>query len=226
VVAPVARQVQTLIEKTAGLRGGAAEAVDVTVDLGDGSRLSGTVPGVHGERVVRVEYSRLSAKHRIRSWVHVLALAAGRPGHDWCAATVGRGRDEPTMSALVAPGQLEAREVLATLVALYRAGLRRPLPLAPKASDAYADLRWKGSSVASAQAKAGQEWRRTLGDGREIGEFDDHWHQRVWGKAHLTDLLAVGRAVTGEPFDDEPHRFGQLARHVFEPLLQHETRHR
>jgi len=28
--------------------------------------------------------------------------------------------------------------------------------------------------------------------------------------------------VAGEPFDDEPHRFGQLARQVWDPLLDHE----
>ena len=35
----------------------------------------------HGEAVVRVEYSQLAAKQRVRAWVRLLALtAAARPG--------------------------------------------------------------------------------------------------------------------------------------------------
>jgi exodeoxyribonuclease V gamma subunit len=224
VVDPIARRVEVLVDKTAGLRAGPAEAVDVTVDLVGGMRLAGTVPGVHGERVVRVEYSRLSAKHRIRSWVYLLALVAARSGPEWCAATVGRGRDDPVMSALTAPDPEEAREVLATLARLHRAGLGGPLPLAPKTSCAYAEQRRKGSPPKAAEAKAAGEWRTLLGDGREFGDFDDAWHQRVWGNAPLGDLFAEP-ARSGEGHDDEPHRFGQLARQVFGPLLEHEGLH-
>jgi len=221
-VDPIARRVEVLVDKTAGLRGGAVDAVDVTVDVGEGLRLAGTVPGVRGDRLVRVEYSRLSAKHRIRSWVQVLALAAARPGRDWCAATVGRGGDDPVMSALAAPDADEARAVLTTLVRLHRAGLCAPLPLAPKTSCTYAEQRRKGSPPRAAQAKAAFDWRKQLGDGREFGDFDDPEHLRVWGRARL-DELAREPSRAGEAYDDEPHRFGQLARQVFEPLLEHET---
>ena len=224
VIAPIADRVQVLVEKTAGLRAGNAEPVDVTVDLGDGLRLAGTVPGLHGDRIVRVEYSRLSAKHRVRSWVHLLALAGGRPNRDWCAAAVGRGDQDPVMSALTAPSQDDARALLATLVRLHRAGISEPLPLAPKTSFAYAAHRQRNAPPKAAEAKAAFEWRKGLGDGREIGDFDDAWHLRAWGKARLADLL-VAPAQAGEEFDDEPHRFGQLARQVFAPLLGHEAVH-
>ena len=226
VVGPISRRVEVLVDKTAGLRAGEAEAVDVTVDLGDGLRLAGTVPAVHGDRVVRVEYSRLSAKHRIRSWVHLVVLAATRPGRDWCAATVGRGReDEPLMSALVAPSQEEARAILTTLERIQRAGLSEPLPMAPKTSCAYAEQRGKGSPPRAAEAKAAAEWRRELKDRREIGDFGDPEHLRVWGKVWLTDLLTAP-PQHGEDYADEPHRFAQLARQVFGPLLEHEGMHR
>jgi exodeoxyribonuclease V gamma subunit len=224
VVDPIAGRVEVLVTKTAGLRAGTAEAVDVAVDLGDGLRLAGTVPGLRGDRIVRVEYSRLSAKHRIRSWVYLLALVAARPGREWCAATVGRGRDDPLMSAMTAPTTEEARETLTSLVRLMRAGLSEPLPLAPKTSAAYAELRQKGSPPRAAEFKAGDEWHKRLKDGREFGDFDDAWHQRVWGTVSLRDLL--GRAARpGEAYDDEPHRFGQLARQVFGPMLEHEGFH-
>ncbi len=224
IVAPLADRVAVLVDKTVGLRAGDVEALDVTVDLGDGLRLAGTVPGVHGDRVVRVEYSRLSAKHRIRSWLHVLALTAARPGRDWCAATVGRGGNDPVMSALTAPTPDEARTILTTLVRLHRTGLGEPLPLAPKTSCAYAELRAKGSPPKAAEARAAGEWRKQLSDGREFGDFDDAEHLTVWGSSSLRDLLRQPTR-SGEAFDDEPHRFGQLARQVFGPLLEHEGMH-
>jgi exodeoxyribonuclease V gamma subunit len=157
--------------------------------------------------------------------VHLLALAAGRPGRAWSAATVGRGGDDPVMSALTAPGTAEAGTLLATLARLHRLGLSRPLPLSPRASCAYAEQRGTGSPPRAAAAKAAGEWRRSLGDGRDIGDFDDPEHLRVWGRTRLPDLL-VEPARAGEEHADEPHLFGQLARQVFTPLLAHEGMHR
>lgn len=128
------------------------------------------------------------------------------------------------MSALTPPDQDQARAVLATLVRLHRAGLCAPLPLVPKTSCAYAEQRAKGSPSRAAQAKASSEWRKQLSDGREFGDFDDPEHLRVWGRGPLEDLLREP-VVAGEPYDDEPHRFGQLARQVFGPLLEHEVIH-
>jgi exodeoxyribonuclease V gamma subunit len=93
--------------------------------------------------------------------------------------------------------------------------------LTPKASSAYAERRRAGSPAAGAVARAATQWRASRKDGSEFGEFDDPGHRRVWGDARLRDLLGQP-AVAGEPFDDEPHRFGQLARQVWDPLLDHE----
>ena len=46
----------------------------------------------------------------------------------------------------------------------------------------------------------------------------------MWGDARLRDLLGQP-AVPGEAFADEQHRFGQLARQVWDPLLDHEGRY-
>jgi exodeoxyribonuclease V gamma subunit len=225
VLVPIARDVEQLVDRTAGLRAGESRSVDVSVELEDGTRLAGTVTGVHQDRVVRVEFSRLNARHRLRAWVQLLALTAGRTEHSWCAATVGRGRDGPAMSALAPPAPDEARALLGGLVALRRSGLREPLPLAARTSCAYAEVRGRGGSVTAAEAKAAGEWRKERGDGTAFGDFEDPAHLRVWGPLGLRELLALHRLCSGEPYDDEPHRFGQLARQVWAPLLGHEGRH-
>ncbi len=219
VVDPVADEVEALVVRTAGLRGGRPEALDVSVDLGCGVRLVGTVPGIHGTAVVRVTYSRLAAKHRLRAWVQLLALAASRPEGPWQAATAGRGRKPGTqaLSRIDAPPPDAAREVLDGLVALYRLGRREPLPLAPATSCSYAEKRRSGSPPGACAARAGLEWRRSH-DGGDIGEHADVHHVRVWGDAPF-DALTRAPARTDLGWADEGSWFGQLARLVWEPLL-------
>jgi exodeoxyribonuclease V gamma subunit len=122
------------------------------------------------------------------------------------------------MSVLTPPEPEQARAILTMLVRLHRLGLTEPLPLAPRTSCAYAEHRAKGSPPKAAEVKAAAEWRRQLGDGREFGDFDDPEHLRVWGSSRLPDLLR-DPAHPDEPYGDEPHRFGQLARQVFADLL-------
>jgi exodeoxyribonuclease V gamma subunit len=216
VVTPVADEVDALVAQTEGLRTGDAVVLDAAVTLPDLSRVSGTVPGVYGDRLVRVVYSQLGTKHRLRAWVQLLLVVAAHEGRDWTAATVGRGRT-PTLSQLVPPSRADAVARLAELVAVYRAGLESPLPLAPRTSGAYADKRHRGSPVAASTLKAEGEWRRSY-QGREIGEFGDAEHLRVWGDRPLGALLAAPvRADLA--WSEEGTLFGQLARVVWEPLL-------
>ncbi len=221
VLKPIADNVDALVTKTAALRAGVAASLDVAVDLDSGARVSGTVPGVHGDRIVRVVYSKLGAKHRLRAWVYLLAVVAAYPDRDWSAATVGRGRSQPTMSALVAPPAQDARDLLDQLVRLYRAGLREPLPLSPKSSASYAQKRSVNSPIKASQIKAAQDWRRYY-DGRAIGDFNDTEHRRVWGDVDLAVLLQAP-ARDGLPWAEEGSWFGQLARTVWDPLLTAET---
>ena len=69
--------------------------VDVDIDLADerwpGRRLTGTIGPLWGDRTVSVTYSKLAARHRLRAWITLLALAAGAPGVGWEAYCIGRG---------------------------------------------------------------------------------------------------------------------------------------
>ena len=94
----------------------------------------GTVGGVHGDAAVRVEFSKLGAKQRVRAWVRLVALTAAQPGPR-LAGGDGRPRGPRRGRGRAASGRStadRARGVLADLVALHREGLRAPLPLPTK----------------------------------------------------------------------------------------------
>ena len=66
------------------------ESYDIDLDLGDGTRLTGTVAGVRGDVLLTLTPSSLSAKHRLAAWIDLLALTAAHPGREWRATTIGK----------------------------------------------------------------------------------------------------------------------------------------
>jgi exodeoxyribonuclease V gamma subunit len=211
-------QARPLAAAATALRTVPASNVDVDVDLG-GCHLRGTVPGVYGDRLVSVGYSRLGATHRLQSWLALLALSAHDPDRNWVAHTIGRptnsrSRDAHQVSVLGPIDDYRAREVLRELVDLRSAGLGEPLPLPVKASCAYARMRRTHASTAEALRKAGWEWD----DGRFPGECSDPAHVRVWGPAAPLPGLDA-RPRPGEGFDGETTRFGALALRLWTPLI-------
>jgi exodeoxyribonuclease V gamma subunit len=195
--------VEELVAASTPLLAGEPDARDVDLALADGSRVVGTLGGLHQGALVRVEYSKLAAKQRIRAWVRLVALAAAHPSTPWRAVTVGRGFGGAVAVATLGPVDAgRARGVLADLVALYRAGLREPLPLPTGAACAYARARTAGASDGNALAKAGQVWC-----GSKRPERDEPPYVRVFG---------AGAEVLGT-------RFGELALRVWGPLLDAES---
>jgi exodeoxyribonuclease V gamma subunit len=177
---------------------------------------------VYGDTVATVTYSRLGPKHRLRAWVHLLALTTGHPGQRWRAVTIGRGdarrdRGRPRRSTLGPLAATTAAAALATLVQLYDEGLGEPLPLVLKASHAYAACRAGGGSPDEAAVKARQEWTRF----RAGGESDDPAHALVWGTAPPLEVLLADPAA--EAGSGEPTRFGALAMRLWVPLFDAET---
>ncbi|QNN55135.1 exodeoxyribonuclease V subunit gamma [Nocardioides mesophilus] len=201
-------------------RPGQPSGLDLDIDLGGGRRLTGTVGSVFGNRLVHVSYSSLAAKHRLRSWVDLLALSVGHPDHSWTAHTLGRGK-AATAQALAGPLDHRAEQWLRELVDLYDRGMREPLPLPVKTACAYAEeaVRSRRGGSSSPLWKARREWETDRYSATGIpGEDADPSHVQVFGEhAPLECLLTEPRA--DEQWNGEQHRLGQLALRLWGPLL-------
>ncbi len=211
---PVAEQADTL---RAGRR---AEALDVSVDLGSGRLLTGTVADVYGERLVRASFSRVGPKHWIDVWVPLLALGASRPGRPFSAGAVGRGAtgrqgdpDSPTARVAWAVPD-EARELLADLVAIYDAGMCEPLPLPLKTGHEWGR---KHRSPKVARVKAAEfKWKSN----KFPGEDADPEQVMVWGRACALEALLASAPRPGEEIEGEDTRLGALARRIWVPMIE------
>ncbi len=209
VISDVGTRVATLVERTIDLRAGDAESIDVDVALPDGRRVTGTIEGIHGDRVVTVTYSTVRAKHRLRDWVRLLALAAQRPDVPWTSHTAGKigsGTARLVTGPLADPES--AAGLLADLVELRDAGLTRPLPLPVELAYAFAtSLRSRGPLDAGRRAMA--EWGRAGGNRGPAPEREAEEIVRTWGpKARYDTLREAG--------------FESLAMRLFDGALDHQ----
>ncbi|MFX0577424.1 exodeoxyribonuclease V subunit gamma [Nocardia nepalensis] len=200
----------------------APRAVDIAVDLGNGRRLTGTVPEVRGESLVRTTFSRLAPKHRIAAWVSLLALAVTED-RSWRAVTTGRGQfGRPAWrSELIAPEPPAALAILRELVRLRDAGLTEPLPIAPSATAVYAERRFRGSNADEAVTAAEREFNGGPNGPGPFGDHTDRHLRYIWGPGPRLEHLMATPAPAGEP--GETTRFGSLARRMWAPLLAAEN---
>ncbi|WP_019202791.1 exodeoxyribonuclease V subunit gamma [Tsukamurella sp. 1534] len=205
-VAELARVARPLME-------GPATTVDVSVDLGEGRRLVGSVPSVRPDGVVRASFSRLAPKHRVAAWVSLLALAAG--GRDGAAAVaIGRARFRGVLtSRLSVPA--DPAVVLRQLVDLRDRGLREPLPLFPTTSALYIERGTAGDTQQAALDAARAEFDSAFGDGR------DRSIRYALGDTAFDDAL-VPPVGDEAGFSRAGTRFGALAARLWVPLLTHE----
>jgi exodeoxyribonuclease V gamma subunit len=204
---------------------GAARSLDVRADL-QGGRLAGTVSGVVGDVVADVTFARVSAKRRLRAWARVLALTATDPERPFRAVTIGRARREAsrtrrvtvtTIPPLLPQGSVEERRLhaiglLDDLVALYRLGMREPLPLYAETSAAYA------SGGRAAQTLARKAWTTPFGDAAH--EDRDEEHVLVLGPGTAFDDLLAEPPRAEEDWSDEPSRLGRYARRLWDPVAE------
>lgn len=178
---------------------GTEERRMLALPLEDGTTLAGTVGGLFAGGLVEWRLGRLRARDRLGVWVrHLLLQAAGGTASRPCL-WVGTGKDDFLSLGPVA----DAAGVLRDLVALYREGHCRLLPLFPESACAFVDERRKGER--RARWAAAEKW-----EGNEYyggpGESEDAWNALAWRET--------------EPLDDE---FERLAERVFGPILAAEV---
>ena len=155
--------------------------------------VSGTVPGVSGDVVRTVTYSRVSAKHRLAAWVRLLALTAAYPERPFAAATVGRapgrrggdGRADPALGARRREPPRGCARAARDTVDLYDRGMREPLPLYCLTSAAYAEAAAAGGDPGRRRAR-GVDVRVELRQGGQGARAP----ARLGGVRTLDDLLA------------------------------------
>ena len=204
-------------------------SVEVRVDLPGSPLLLGTVPGVRGDTVHSVTYSRLGPAARLIAWLRLLALSATWPEHAFRAQTIGRANRRGRTVALATVGPLGedltsrrmiAEQHLGVLLDLFARGLCEPLPLSCKTSAAWAEAVVAGADAGAAAAAATECWESGWNDPKEDADTE---HELVLG-AHVS----LGRllAVSGAPRPDEagwvpaePTRFGLYARRLWDGLL-------
>jgi exodeoxyribonuclease V gamma subunit len=208
VLADVTARVGRLSTAAAPYRSGPPARHEVTTTLDEWS-LSGTVSGVHGTDVVRVQYGRLTAKHRLEAWLELLALTLAAPDEGWRAVLVG----SRSGSVLGPVNQQWSRLVLADLVSLWRIGRSEPLPFATRTSAHYAELQHSGQPWDNARDQRLQTtWEKER----------DEAYACFFGPK-LSDLQQeAARPEEQRGSHQEPTRFGVLARRVFLPLLHSE----
>jgi exodeoxyribonuclease V gamma subunit len=215
-------QVEPLVEAATELRVGPAQSTDVTVPLPDGREVRGTVPGVHDDTIVRVGFSRLRPRDRLGAWVRLLVLAATRPGVEWSAVTLARGRSGGVArSTLSAPDQETARQLLAYLVDLYDRGLCAPLPIPERTAAGYAEQRHAGVEPGAALAGVEREW---IGTQNFPGERDSAAARLAWGVDAPLSVLTAEPAGPRIGWPQETTRFGATACRLWVPLLTVERR--
>ncbi len=233
VVGRVRRTVEQIAAQARAATGEAFEpqSVDVKLALPGERRLSGTVANV-GEGVLRaVAFSRVGPRHRLASWVRLLALSAAQPETAFAALTIGRARKgardaDVTIARLPAlagdaPGRrARALDQLAILVDLRDRALREPLPLACLSSAAYARARMLGKDPERA---AREQWTSGF---NFAGEDAQPAHVLIFGPAAPFDDLLAPRPLADEAGDGwetgETTRFGRCALRLWTGLLAHE----
>jgi len=214
-------------------------SVHVNAVLPSLAMLIGTVSGVRGTMLMSATYSRLSPRHRLASWVRLLALSAAHPQERFEAVAIGRGEAESDLEVCIARVPMLAADprarqrlaltLLTDLVDLRARGLREPLPLPCDTAAVYARAVIGGVDEDDALDRAQKRWktqRAAPGQLAHRGECEDPEHLLAFGEEHpFAALLAVTPHAdeSGEGWAAQPQsRFGRLARRLWDPLLERE----
>jgi exodeoxyribonuclease V gamma subunit len=163
-------------------------------------RLAGTLSSITDDGLLQFRAGKAHGKAQLALGLDALiwsALGETRPVHRLIA--------EAGPQLIAATAQVEARAVLADLLALMRQAQTQALPLMPKTAYAYAHaLRAKGDEVSAWRAAADQ-WSKREG----YGEGQDAWVR----------LALRGNDPFADAQSDAAAQFRRLSRALFDPFL-------
>ncbi len=193
------------------LEPGALPPLEVDLELGD-FRLAGRLDWLYPQGIRRYRFARIKAGDRLSLWILHLVLCASREPESgpWRSVLMGLppAGGKKTRWAACEYGQVEAPgEHLLSLLELYRQGLSRPLPFFPETSWEYARRILERPERPDREA-SGPARRTWEGSGYGRGEREDPY----------TALCFRGIDPVGA------EEFKEIARRVFGPLRDHETR--
>jgi exodeoxyribonuclease V gamma subunit len=208
----IATLAEPLARRLERLRRGRAEPFPVDVILRDGTRVGGQIDEVWEPGPVVGQFARVSGRSLLSLWIRHLAyclqLAAGGRPCKGRSYLVGRapGEGDGIVELCLRPVE-RPESLLADLIELERIGQREPLRLLPKVAYRYArTIRHRG------EERAGQALDTARGELDTEHARDPHLRRAF---ADLRVLEGVGEGTGSGP------SFAELARRVFDPLLDH-----
>jgi exodeoxyribonuclease V gamma subunit len=172
------------------------EPEDVLVDVPIGDFLiTGTIPTLEGNRLVRFRHADLKGTDIIRTWILHLVLCAVHGSPDNLSCCIARDRMATFEYAE------SCRDILASLLDQYWQGLMRPLHFFPQASWKYADPgRNRDKSPKDPIREARLVWNGNFNPGECLNTY------------YQICFLGV------DPLDQE---FEDISKGVYVPLLKH-----
>ncbi len=196
------------------VRGGSvSQTVPIRVALDDGRGLLGSVSGVCEDRLIVSSFSKLNTgkyrrelkgRHRIATWIRLLALAANNSAVDYTAYVISRDKDPALPLVLMMTPPEDPLAVLVGVIDLFDRGMRAPLPLYCDTSSAYAAGIARNQHVWPMK----NAWNSVHTFPKED---QDKYHALVLDPAPSVDDLLADSA------------FVECAHALWDPLLDHES---
>jgi exodeoxyribonuclease V gamma subunit len=213
---------QELVRQGQAVGVGARRPWPVDLETG-GLRITGTMDMGDDDGLVRVQYGTLQPKHVVSMWVRHLIAAAIRPDIRVRTVLIGRKSQKDAWKGMVRFMMPDSSDgipafdpllLIEDLAALYRVGMRGPLPFFPRTSFAcFKALTAAGNDEANADlGVVRDEW---LGGYVSGAEKDDPWFARVFGD---DDAWRPGYQTRGLP-SRPGMTLGELSVRVWKPLM-------
>jgi exodeoxyribonuclease V gamma subunit len=167
----------------------------------EGLRLTGRIENLYGNGLLQFRYADVKPKDRLKIWVHHLVMnslqAKNYPLHSILACRDGDFKYDPVS---------ESGNILAALLLIYHRGLTEPIHFFPRSSFAYAEALYrKKKDPGDALGAARKEW-----EGSDFG-----------GMAESRDPYFLLCFKHTDPLDET---FEELAKKIFQPLMEREVR--